>query len=195
MVVNCFCSLKLWYLQQQVWRGANNVGCCELLLFLEIMIFATAAALIQQATPPLWIAFVPWNYDICNSGADDIAKCVRVVNCFCSLKLWYLQQRLFWYPVFIFRCELLLFLEIMIFATALYKVVHIADSLWIAFVPWNYDICNSQWWACIYFAPVVNCFCSLKLWYLQQQLFQLYRIGTVVNCFCSLILWYLQQLS
>jgi len=157
------------------------------------MIFATAFRNILVSVVLLWIAFVPWNYDICNSCCNNYCSMASVVNCFCSLKLWYLQQRLdnavvndfvvncfcslkLWYlqqpPLYYYYqnlvvncfcslklwylqqhlqywrqrlwcCELLLFLEIMIFATAGCTPQKADPSLWIAFVPWNYDICNS----------------------------------------------------
>ncbi len=116
----------------------------------------------------LWIAFVPWNYDICNSTFNIDGKDFDVVNCFCSLKLWYLQQQDVPLKRQIHRCELLLFLEIMIFATAFKLDVAHWGWLWIAFVPWNYDICNSKCGGVRIMWVVVNCFCSLKLWYLQQ---------------------------
>ncbi len=143
----------------------------------------------------LWIAFVPWNYDICNSIALSLYSSRYVVNCFCSLKLWYLQQLTYDIMSGFIGCELLLFLEIMIFATAPSVDFHDDIELWIAFVPWNYDICNSRFRHYARSRVVVNCFCSLKLWYLQQPHFVILVLWTVVNCFCSLKLWYLQQLQ
>ncbi len=192
-VVNCFCSLKLWYLQQPRAENLCWPYGCELLLFLEIMIFATAMILRATSQEKLWIAFVPWNYDICNSNIWNFQVICRlwiafvpwnydicnspvvahgcrkyVVNCFCSLKLWYLQQlRPSLFSLFS-CCELLLFLEIMIFATAIEINRAFNCALWIAFVPWNYDICNSITMFFRRSLRVVNCFCSLKLWYLQQ---------------------------
>ncbi len=219
-VVNCFCSLKLWYLQQlfgfSVWwvigcelllfleimifataksDGRHDHFRCELLLFLEIMIFATARNLVVADAKVLWIAFVPWNYDICNSIAVFIKVLKRVVNCFCSLKLWYLQQPDYIVTDLTPSCELLLFLEIMIFATALQEILPTGCLLWIAFVPWNYDICNSRrqhppvgrrlW---IAFVPWNYDICNSMQWRNKQ-------LKHVVNCFCSLKLWYLQQLQ
>ncbi len=82
------------------------------------MIFATAPIAAVPLDAMLWIAFVPWNYDICNSKEYKINNNIDVVNCFCSLKLWYLQQLLRGLLTVLNCCELLLFLEIMIFATA-----------------------------------------------------------------------------
>ena len=118
-VVNCFCSLKDWYLLQRSPSIKVSESCCELLLFFERLIFATTNSSHFLCAFALWIAFVLWKIDICYN-----IPCMRihsngVVNCFCSLKDWYLLQRNI---VFVFNhlsCELLLFFERLIFATTI----------------------------------------------------------------------------
>ena len=117
----------------------------------------------------MWIAFVLWKIDICyNINAGSI--CVTyVVNCFCSLKDWYLLQLWWWFYDSSEGCELLLFFERLIFATTANRSWTVSASLWIAFVLWKIDICYNPSFSIAPLMPVVNCFCSLKDWYLLQH--------------------------
>ena len=165
-VVNCFCSLKDWYLLQPflwIFEGQER---CELLLFFERLIFATTATLHTLASNQLWIAFVLWKIDICYNCITIVSYIASVVNCFCSLKDWYLLQQNNRFDFDVMRCELLLFFERLIFATTDLILKKLPDScelllfferlifattsqsdiilafpLWIAFVLWKIDIC------------------------------------------------------
>ena len=116
----------------------------------------------------MWIAFVLWKIDICYNDKSKTPLIYRVVNCFCSLKDWYLLQPFLWIFEGQERCELLLFFERLIFATTATLHTLASYQLWIAFVLWKIDICYNCITIVSYIASVVNCFCSLKDWYLLQ---------------------------
>ena len=117
------------------------------------------------------------------------------MNCFCSLKDWYLLQHKLEGIINRKCCELLLFFERLIFATTVPKIGNIGNQLWIAFVLWKIDICYNAIRYIKITCVVVNCFCSLKDWYLLQQVPFWCKLIDVVNCFCSLKDWYLLQLD
>ena len=167
----------------------------------------------------LWIAFVLWKIDICYNFSTFTMSRMDVVNCFCSLKDWYLLQPPFGKPslthcceLLLFferlifatnslrcqmksnRCELLLFFERLIFATTVWEIRKINLRLWIAFVLWKIDICYNLGCKRYVSKAVVNCFCSSKDWYLLQLQNTYQNRRLVVNCFCSLKDWYLLQL-
>ena len=148
--------------------GLRPAACCELLLFFERLIFATTFLHLPCPEWMLWIAFVLWKIDICYNLHSVNHLWPIVVNCFCSLKDWYLLQRLFYFCINVIRCELLLFFERLIFATTSTPVPYASLTLWIAFVLWKIDICYNFGDGFMIVPKVVNCFCSLKDWYLLQ---------------------------
>ena len=167
-VVNCFCSLKDWYLLQPPFGKPSLTHCCELLLFFERLIFAT-----------------------------NSLRCQMKSNR-CELLLFF--ERLIFATTYNkktnqeMRCELLLFFERLIFATTVWEIRKINLRLWIAFVLWKIDICYNLGCKRYVSKAVVNCFCSLKDWYLLQLQNTYQNRRLVVNCFCSLKDWYLLQL-
>ena len=164
--MNCFCSLKDWYLLQQFEKLEKSILGCELLLFFERLIFATTldangmyrrrlwiafvlwkidicynSKILIRIEGLLWIAFVLWKIDICYNLLDNCIEVSEVVNCFCSLKDWYLLQPILTSETKGAGCELLLFFERLIFATTFLLLVLQGVQLWIAFVLWKIDIC------------------------------------------------------
>ena len=170
-------------------------SCCDLLSFLEFMIFATTRCCKVASITKLWFAFVLWIYDICHNPYPSIPSNPLVVICFRSLNLWYLPQLNALKSKYAEGCDLLSFFEFMIFATTLkifswsntllwfafvlwiYDICHNSNKwplfrtlLWFAFVLWIYDICHNSWNFNKIPPPVVICFRSLNLWYLPQLL-------------------------
>ena len=139
-----------------------------MLLFFERLIFATTYSNIWNKGRRLWIAFVLWKIDICYNFFIACSPRCAVVNCFCSLKDWYLLQLKKFCKSRLYSCELLLFFERLIFATTTRAKRHSFIELWIAFVLWKIDICYNLFFEFLKDKSVVNCFCSLKDWYLLQ---------------------------
>ncbi len=91
-VVNCFCSLFIIYLSQQLIISMFWFPCCELLLFFVYHIFVTAWSRRACSSSWLWIAFVLCLSYICHSPDPAEPVVAPVVNCFCSLFIIYLSQ-------------------------------------------------------------------------------------------------------
>ena len=123
LVVICFRSLRIWYLQQLAGRGKMSGKSCDLLSFFENLIFTTTIVRYWYARNWLWFAFVLWESDIYNNGKNRNNSQPPVVICFRSLRIWYLQQPRYKEDMALIGCDLLSFFENLIFTTTLHILI------------------------------------------------------------------------
>ena len=164
--MNCFRFVSLKYWTQLATQYISVMISCELLSICIFEILNTTITGPSLAHYVLWIAFDLYLWNIEHNHFQFGSVLFTVVNCFRFVSLKYWTQRLLWYTLLYYRCELLSICIFEILNTTKLLFIPTYRELWIAFDLYLWNIEHNHFFVIFTFSSVVNCFrfVSLKYW-------------------------------